>query len=446
MLYYLYVFIAAVLSAQAVAAIVFFASRRSERSALWIAGCGVCAAVYALLLVLYPPEARSALLTQLQATVLCATLFCLNGTMLGGFGAKPAPRLVIAALAIALLAQVAIWGGFALKLSPLVPLASVAAMAALLLATSTRRLLQPGANGSIILVAALMAGAAVAAGWDQLQTALNPPWTLARVTPFALLFLLSTLSYLTLRSFMNRLLEQERLAQQLGERIEKTKANLLASESARRSLEVSSAITHERERMMREIHDGIGSSLMAAIASAERQGRQTSTAIVALKSALTDLRIAVDSLEPVEGNVATLLASLRYRLEPDMKRLGISINWRVADVPELDWLDSSNALHVLRIFQEAIGNILGHANATMIRFECKLDLNEGRPGIRIEVEDNGVGFDPSIPSQGKGRRNIAERAEALEGKLWIDSAPGKGTKTSLWLPLLRSGATRSTAP
>ena len=182
---------------------------------------------------------------------------------------------------------------------------------------------------------------------------------------------------------------------------------------------------------MREIHDGIGSSLMAAIASAERQGRQTSTAIVALKSALTDLRIAVDSLEPVEGNVATLLASLRYRLEPEMRRLGISIDWRVGDVPELEWLDAPNALHVLRIFQEAIGNILGHANANMIRFECRLDLHEGRPGIRIEVEDNGVGFDTSIPSQGKGRRNIAERAEALEGKLWVESTPGVGTKTSL---------------
>ena len=66
----------------------------------------------------------------------------------------------------------------------------------------------------------------------------------------------------------------------LGQRIETTKANLLASESARHSLEVAHAVKLERERLMREIHDGIGSSLVAALASAERQGKESTTAVV----------------------------------------------------------------------------------------------------------------------------------------------------------------------
>ena len=231
----------------------------------------------------------------------------------------------------------------------------------------------------------------------------------------------------------------------LGMRIETTKANLIASEAARRSLEVSNAITSERERMMREIHDGIGSSLMAALASAERQGKQSSTAVIALKSALTDLRIAVDSLDPVEGNVTTLLANLRYRVEPELRKSGIAFEWRVEDVPELEWLDAPNALHILRIFQEALGNILGHANATKITVRCKMTIYEGHPGIVIEVQDNGDGFDTTIPPKGRGRKNMQQRAEALGGRLVIESAPGQGARTMLWLPLLRANSLPTTS-
>ena len=255
--------------------------------------------------------------------------------------------------------------------------------------------------------------------------------------PYAGPLVFGTFSFVLGQSVLANLSAKEQLTAQLSQRIETTKANLLISEGARRQLEISSAITHERERMMREIHDGIGSSLVAALASAERQGKQSSTAVVALKSALTDLRIAVDSLEPVEGNVTTLLASLRYRIEPELKKANMEFEWRVDDVPELDWLDAPNALHILRIFQETFSNIFGHAHATRIRVECKMQLLEGRPGILIEVADNGQGFDLKIPPQGRGRKNMVERAEAVGGKLSLLSEPNAGCSTKLWLPLMR---------
>jgi len=243
--------------------------------------------------------------------------------------------------------------------------------------------------------------------------------------------------WLRQRKLQASLAEKSRINAQLEQRIETTKANLLVSENARRGLEVASAVIDERERIMREIHDGIGSSLVAALASAERQGKQGSTAVFALKGALSDLRIAVDSLEPIEGDVTTLLASLRYRLEPEMKKSGVSFDWRVEDVPEIQWLDATNAIHVLRIFQETLGNVLGHAEATVIKVDCKADLRQGRPGVMIDVSDNGKGFDLSAATQGHGRRNMKSRAEALGARLQVESVPGKGSHTSLWLPLIR---------
>lgn len=264
---------------------------------------------------------------------------------------------------------------------------------------------------------------------------------IAIIAGAAILLIVAALAAWTVlrqRKLRRTIFDKEAINAQLEHRIETTKANLLVSENARRQLEVANAITHERERLMREIHDGIGSSLVAALASAERQGKQSSTAVVALKNALSDLRIAVDSLEPVEGDVATLLAGLRYRLEPEVRKAGITFDWKVEDVPELKWLDAPNALHVLRVFQEALGNILGHAEASVISVSCTTQLQFGRPGILIELADNGKGFDTSVPAQGHGRKNMKDRAEALGGNLVTESAPGHGSRTSLWLPLIRA--------
>jgi signal transduction histidine kinase len=294
---------------------------------------------------------------------------------------------------------------------------------------------RPLVENGLVCVSAVLAGLAIAADF----AAAGKAWPLpdVRLMPYAAVGSVAMLGLAVMRRMMAAVAAQENQNLVLEQRIERTKANLIVSEHARRSLEVANAVTRERERIMREIHDGIGSSLVAALASAERQGKQSTTAVVALKSALTDLRIAVDSLQPVEGNVATLLASLRYRLEPELRKSGIAIDWMVNDVPELDWLDAPNALHILRIFQEAFGNALGHSNATRIRVGCRLDIDDGRPGVSIEVADNGVGFDLASPSRGRGRANMKERAEALAGKLTISSAAGAGSAVVLWLPLLR---------
>lgn len=240
------------------------------------------------------------------------------------------------------------------------------------------------------------------------------------------------------RDLESRIAENEAQSTSLNIKVNETISRLLATENARRTLEVSSAVAGERERMMREIHDGIGAGLVAAIASAEKRGQENSTAIHALKGALADLKIAVDSLEPCEGNVATLLASLRYRLEPELNKSGVRFEWKVDEVPQMDWLTAPNALHVLRIFQEAIVNIISHADASVITMACHLDFWLGHPGVQITMSDNGSGFNPELKSSGHGRKNMEQRAEALGGQLRIASEIGKGSRISLWLPLVKS--------
>ena len=237
------------------------------------------------------------------------------------------------------------------------------------------------------------------------------------------------------RRYVRALGDVEGANEQLAAAVAQTRNDLTASETRRRELEVSHAIEQERDRLMREIHDGIGANLVTALAVAEQQG-QPPGAIRVLKKALADLKITVDSLEPVEGDIALLLASLRHRMAPDLAAAGLACYWLVAPCPALAWLDATNALHVLRIFQEAIGNAISHAGASGLEIGCGALAHDGRPGVTAWIADDGCGL-PDQPSGGRGLHNMAARAASLHGWLECTSPPAGGTRVTLWLPLER---------
>jgi len=187
---------------------------------------------------------------------------------------------------------------------------------------------------------------------------------------------------------------------------------------------------------MQEMHDGIGSNLTAALAVARQQEHPPKT-ITVLKRALGDLKLTVDSLEPIEGDVVALVGNLRHRMARDLADAGITCRWEVEDCDELTWLDATNALHVLRVHNEAISNVLAHSNATEMRIGCKEQAYKGQPGISTYVVDNGDGFDTAQQPSGKGLSNMQTRATSLHGHLELTSRPGQGTAIRLWLPYVR---------
>jgi signal transduction histidine kinase len=219
-------------------------------------------------------------------------------------------------------------------------------------------------------------------------------------------------------------------------RVANVMQELEKSEQVRRELEILAAVEGERERLMREMHDGIGSNLVTALAVAEQQ-KQPSTTIQTLKRAISDLKITVDSLEPVDGDLVALLANLRHRMEGDLADAGLETVWTIEPCREIPWLDATNALHALRIFQEAIGNVISHARATEMQIGCCEESRNGVEGLVAFVSDNGVGFDVSGKTQGKGVANIKSRTQSLQGQLECISQVGAGTLLRVWLPYVR---------
>lgn len=228
----------------------------------------------------------------------------------------------------------------------------------------------------------------------------------------------------------------------LAQRLQEREAELTASHQRLREVERRQTLAEERQRIMQDMHDGMGASLSSALWSVER-GRLDRTGLTdVLKGCIDDLKLAIDSMEPVESDLLLLLATLRYRLGPRLESTGIALLWEVRDVPALPWLDPKAALHILRIAQEALANTIQHAEATEVRVSTGSDT----ASITVEIADNGRGFDAATvltraarsasAGVGKGLSNQLRRAKAIGAELHWTSDPS-GTRMTLRLPLVQ---------
>jgi signal transduction histidine kinase len=151
-----------------------------------------------------------------------------------------------------------------------------------------------------------------------------------------------------------------------------------------------------------------------------------------LKGCIDDLKLAIDSMEPVEADLLLLLATLRFRLGPRLESTGIALRWEVQDVPPLDWLEPKYALHILRILQEAFTNIIKHTRATEIRVATRA----GGEHIVVSITDNGEGFSvaDALKNGGKGLSNQQRRAQFIGAEVGWESSQ-TGTCFTLRLPI-----------
>jgi signal transduction histidine kinase len=223
---------------------------------------------------------------------------------------------------------------------------------------------------------------------------------------------------------------------QLQEDLDEMICVLLVHNAPLRAAERQQALLLERQRIMADMHDGLGSSLLSALVAVEQGSMSQDKVVEVLRECVDDLRLVIDSLEPVGHDLVSLLATMRYRLGKRLQTGGLKLDWDVQDLPPLPWLEPPDALHVLRLMQEALNNVLKHACARRVRMVTR---HHGSY-VEIRVEDDGAGFDLQTIQHGRGLKSQIKRAQRLGGKLRIDSSPGQGTRLSLRLPVERKSA------
>lgn len=216
----------------------------------------------------------------------------------------------------------------------------------------------------------------------------------------------------------------------LEQRVQEKVREIEAYHAEREAVMRQQALAAERQRIITDMHDGLGASLVGLLRYV--QARNTDPQVEQrLKEALQELRIAIDALEPAEGDLASVLGNLRYRLEPLLEPAGVCVDWNVSELPRIEGLDPTSVFAVQRIVLEAVANALKHSGARTVRLGARTAA-DGQ--VEIDIEDDGRGFDLARPASGLGLASMRGRAARIGARVEVESAPGRGTRVKLALP------------
>ena len=203
--------------------------------------------------------------------------------------------------------------------------------------------------------------------------------------------------------------------------------------------EVDRAAVEERSRLARELHDGLAQDLWLAKLKAAQAARLPglpsdagpllAATEAAIDNGLNEARQAVLALRLSSADDGFCALLSRY-VDDFEDRFGLRVELRCDG--DLTGVSPRTQAEVLRIAQEALTNARQHASATVVGM--RLSVRDGRVSLR--VLDNGRGFRPSATREGGfGLQSMRERAALIGGRLWIRSAPGKGTDVRLSAPV-----------
>lgn len=218
----------------------------------------------------------------------------------------------------------------------------------------------------------------------------------------------------------------------LTSRLEIQQRQLERTWTRRRQLERERATLEERQRIMRDMHDGIGAQLVSMLMQV-RGGKVNHQEVErALSDALAELRLIVDSLDTAGETLGIALGAFRERMAPKLTAAGLDLQWSIDEAAGARTLGVDRVLHVFRILQEACSNAIQHANARSLSISLE---TRSEDSLVLRVRDDGHGFDTSVTC-GKGLSNMAARAASIGSTVSVTAGEdGQGTSVTLDIPL-----------
>lgn len=195
----------------------------------------------------------------------------------------------------------------------------------------------------------------------------------------------------------------------------------------------------ERARIAGELHDSLGQSLSLIKNHAQllllgkKLGANTRKEIQTISdntsAAIAEMRRISQDLHPYQLDHLGLTGALDALVESAAGASTITFTKKLDNVDDVFSRDAAASLY--RIVQEGLNNLLKHSRAQNAGVTLERDVREAK----LRIEDDGCGFNPGDAGNGMGLRNMAERARIFAGQLKLDSAPGRGTRMEITIPI-----------
>jgi signal transduction histidine kinase len=199
------------------------------------------------------------------------------------------------------------------------------------------------------------------------------------------------------------------------------------------------AVLEERERISKELHDGViqsiysvGLALQGSLSMLERDPemsrKRIDDSIAELDNVVRDVRSYIFELQPKSVQERGFTAAIAELVKDFEVNTLAHANVEIDALASAE-LDQTTESHVVQIVREVLSNVARHAQASEIELACS--LVEGR--FELRIDDNGVGFDPDSVARGHGLTNIESRAATLGGSIDIVPLEPRGTRHLLRL-------------
>jgi signal transduction histidine kinase len=187
----------------------------------------------------------------------------------------------------------------------------------------------------------------------------------------------------------------------------------------------------ERRRIAGELHDGLGQGLLVLTNQLKRLAKDDPTTEPAAAQAgdlVAEVRGIAHELHPHRLDRLGLSAAARSSVDETLGGAGIEVEHAIDDVDRR--LPPAAALHLYRILQEALANVVKHSGARRARVVLTCDVGT----VRLRVEDDGRGMD-ELPAGGLGLAGMRERARLLGGRVAVRARAGQGVTVDVELPV-----------
>ena len=215
--------------------------------------------------------------------------------------------------------------------------------------------------------------------------------------------------------FVGTLQALAQLNRTLELRVAERESTLAKNYERLRQLERQHAAGEERQQIMRDLHDGLGSQLFLLLSRAEGAQIDQQEMVPALRECIADMRLTLEAMSPQSDDFLQAWGNFRFRWQHLLEASGLACTWELDAGGESIDLSPHATLQLLRIVQEALTNVLKHARARQVVVRLRVDERT----LAIEVADDGRGMADANPQGGHGLNNMRARALHLGAELEI---------------------------
>nr|WP_194717363.1 ATP-binding protein [Vibrio sp. S9_S30] len=234
------------------------------------------------------------------------------------------------------------------------------------------------------------------------------------------LLIFLTLCVLLIYRYASALNRSEELQKTLEQKVVEAVTLYKKEQAVAHEFEKKQALMDERQSLLSDMHDGLGSQLVELITLLRAPTTNQTDIQLKATQCLNDLRLILDSRNPLfDAQFSVLLGQWRARIEPILQAADIKLEWSVECEDSAVLLSPHTKLDLLRILQELMTNVIKHANqASSVRFRCTQLGSE----LIIQIRDNGKNSNSRVQTKpsGYGLASIGTRAKKMNAKFKLE--------------------------